>query len=108
MPSVAIHSVEILETQSFGRWPWAAAIYDDGRVQVWHGQYANNYSVFVKFSYQAAGKTYRGWYWKLLSGYGDAGAEKLLRSLREGPLYVRYHPSKPKVYVCDPFRDVRP
>ena len=50
-----------------------------------------------------------GRYWK--SAHRDTegkDAEKLLESFRQGPLYVRYLPSKPKVYVCDPFRDVRP
>ncbi|HSR06707.1 MAG TPA: hypothetical protein VLM42_06125 [Bryobacteraceae bacterium] len=96
------------------RWPWAPAIYDDGRVQVWPGRRFHgvrssvSYSVFTKFTYRVAGQTYRGWYWKKIGGITKEDAEKLLDSLRQGPLYVRYLPSKPQVYVCDPFRDVRP
>jgi hypothetical protein len=59
-----------------------------------------------------------GWrYWKhkaserwpkVAAIYEDGALEVRTNSLRGGPLYVRYRPSKPKVYVCDPFRDVRP
>ena len=62
----------------------------------------------MKFTDQVAGITYRGRYWKLLWGYTGKDANTLFKILLEGPLYVRYKPSKPKVYVCDPFRDVRP
>lgn len=92
------------------RWPWAPATCDDGRVKVWHGRRGapDTYAVFVKFSYQVAEGTYRGWYWKKIGGITKDDADKLLDSLRCGPLYVRYLPSKPRVNVCDPFRDVRP
>jgi hypothetical protein len=96
-------------------WPRAAATFADGRVQVWHGQYRGwvgkrieAYSIFAKFTYQAEGGTYHGWHWKWLGGCGQEEADNLLQSFRQGPLYVRYRPSKPKNYVCDPFRDVRP
>lgn len=97
------------------RWPWAAATLVDGRVHVWQGQYQvwsgkwlEAYSILAKFTYLAEGETYHGWYWKWLGGCGQEEANNLLQSLRQGPLYVRYRPSKPKDYVCDPFRDVRP
>ncbi len=92
------------------RWPCALATCDDGRAKVWHGRWSapDTYAVFVKFSYQVAEGTYRGWYWKRIGGITKDDADKLLDSLRGGPLYVRYLPSKPKIYVCDPFRDVRP
>ena len=87
------------------------AAYEGAGVDVWlltqHG--VSLYYVWLNFSYQVAGETYRGRYKKRLHGAESKGyADTLARSFEQGPLYVRHHPSRPRVYVMDPFRDVRP
>jgi hypothetical protein len=86
----------------------ALLLAEDGTLEVWTDGDIEHFSVRMEFEYHVAGETYPGKYVKSLIGYGRQDAEKLLESFRQGPLYVRYLPSKPEVYVCDPFRDVRP
>ncbi len=58
------------------------------------------------FSYKVNDEVYRGEYTE------DFGAEReaqqILRSLKNGPLYLRYDPKKPSDSALDPYRDVRP
>jgi hypothetical protein len=90
------------------RWPKVAAIFEGGSVGGATEDGLELYCVAMTFTYQVAGQTYHGQYKKWLWQYSESAARALLESLREGPIYVRYRPSKPKNYVCDPFRDVRP
>jgi predicted glycosyltransferase involved in capsule biosynthesis len=57
------------------------------------------------FEYGVNDEVYRGEYtedFQVLSH-----AQQLLRSLENGPLYVRYNPTKPWDHGLDPYRDVR-
>ena len=58
------------------------------------------------FSYKAKDEIYEGKYTEDFL-YGSQ-AEQLLRSLKNGPLYIRYNPTQPWIVVLDPYRDVRP
>jgi hypothetical protein len=58
------------------------------------------------FSYNANGEIYSGEYTEDFGAEGEA--QQILRSLKNGPLYVRYDPKKPSDNVLDPYRDVRP
>ena len=89
-------------------WPKVAAAFEGGTVEIRTYKGSERYSVAMTFTYQVADQTFHGEYKKSLPGYREKEANQLLKSLQEGPLYVRYRPSKPKDYVCDPFRDVRP
>ena len=58
------------------------------------------------FSYKVNDEIYSGQY---TEDFGtDLEAQQILRSLKNGPLYVRYDPQKPSDDVLDPCRDVRP
>jgi hypothetical protein len=90
-------------------WPRVAAAFEGGTVEIRQGRHGKQYYfIAMTFTYQIAGQTFHGEYKKSLVGYSEKEADQLLRSLREGPLYVRYRSSKREDYVCDPFRDVRP
>ena len=66
---------------------------------------ADVFEVTAYFSYTAKDEIYEGKYTEDFL-YGSQ-AEQLLRSLKNGPLYVRYNPTEPWVSVLDPYRDVR-
>jgi hypothetical protein len=90
------------------RRPKVAAVFEDATVEIRHGRRGGRYYfIAMTFTYQIAGQTFHGEYKKSLVRYTQYEADQLLRSLQEGPLYVRYRSSNPKDYVCDPFRDVR-
>jgi hypothetical protein len=55
------------------------------------------------FSYRADGRQYSGKYSK--EGPESELAE-LAQSLQQGPLFVRYNPTRPDQFFLDPFRDV--
>ena len=58
------------------------------------------------FSYEVGDEIYEGEY---TEDFGSLpAAEHIFRSLKNGPLYVRYSPAKPWDNVLDPYRDVRP
>ena len=67
---------------------------------------ADVFELTAYFSYTAKNEIYEGKYMEDFL-YGSQ-AEQLLRSLKNGPLYVRYNPTQPWVSVLDPYRDVRP
>ena len=67
---------------------------------------ADVFELTAYFSYTAKDEIYEGKYSEDFL-YGSQ-AEQLLRSLKNGPLYVRYNPTQPWVSVLDPYRDVRP
>jgi hypothetical protein len=100
--------MEILETQGIGALAKVPAAFEGGSLEVRTYKGSERYYVAMTFTYQVADQTFHGEYKKSLPGYREKEANQLLKSLQEGPLYVRYRSSKPKDYVCDPFRDVRP
>ena len=82
------------------RWPMVPAKFETGDVSV-----GENSRLHLLFSYMVDGREYPGHFVEtsLLRGnYYD-----LMRSFKQGPLYVRYNPSDPSDYVLDPYRDVR-
>ncbi len=90
------------------RWPLVVANYEGARVEFWSsGEGGGTYHLVLNFSYEVAGKTYMGKYRKMLWGYKENEANAQVQSFEQGPLFVRHHPSKPRIYVMDPFRDVR-
>jgi hypothetical protein len=66
---------------------------------------ADVFELTACFLYKAKDEIYEGKYTEDFL-YGSP-AEQLLRSLKNGPLYVRYNPTEPWVSVLDPYRDVR-
>ena len=58
------------------------------------------------FSYKVKDEIYEGEYTEDFQVLSEA--EQILRSLKNGPLYVRYDPAKPWDNVLNPYRDVRP
>jgi len=58
------------------------------------------------FSYKVGDEIYEGEYTEDFGGLSEA--EQIFRGLKNGPLYVRYDPTKPWDNVLDPYRDVRP
>jgi hypothetical protein len=58
------------------------------------------------FSYNVNGESHGGTYAEVFMAEWEA--QQILRSLENGPLYVRYNPKKPANYLLDPYRDVRP
>jgi len=58
------------------------------------------------FSYKAENEIYEGEYTEDFRTLSEA--QQILRSLKNGPLNVRYNPAKPWDNVLDPYRDVRP
>lgn len=90
------------------RWPLVAATYEGAHTRFRStGDGTGTYYVVLNFSYEVDGETYRGRYKKTLTGYNEKEANAQVQSFEQGPLYVRHHPSKPRIYVMDPFRDVR-
>jgi hypothetical protein len=57
------------------------------------------------FTYSVSGKEYAGSYAEEFRSLAEA--EHVRRSLKQGPLYVRYNPSAFDDYLIDPYRDVR-
>jgi hypothetical protein len=66
---------------------------------------ADAFELTAHFSYTAKDENYEGTYTEDFL-YGSQ-AEQLLRSLKNGPLYIRYNPTQPWISVLDPYRDVR-
>lgn len=69
----------------------------------------SKHSVFeltVVFTYRVNNEIFSGAYTDDFRAQREA--ERMLRSLKNGPLYVRYDPKKPSYSVVDPYRDVRP
>jgi len=107
IPVLVYAGAKHIRHRASAQWPMVPASLMSSEVKVWKSNRGGETrSIFLKFTYSAGDRTYDGWYCKLLLGYQEAEADRLLESLRNGPLYVRYKPSRPKTYVCDPFRDV--
>ena len=65
---------------------------------------ATRFRLTVAFSYQTEGFEHSGKYTNDFTAWRDA--ENLLRSLENGPFYVRYNPDSPSDHFVDPYRDV--
>lgn len=65
----------------------------------------SGYLLQVNYRYEAAGQTHHGSYQSRFVWREDA--EKLVESLQNGPLFVRYNPDEPSDYFLDPYQDVR-
>jgi hypothetical protein len=63
-----------------------------------------NFRLSVEFSYRVGERMYPGTFVQEFPTEGDAAS--LLKSLEQGPLYIRYDPASPTEYVLDPYRDV--
>ncbi len=92
------------------RWPTVPGRFNNGTVaksaRGTGDTAADVYELTAYFSYTANDEIYEGKYTEDFL-YGSQ-AQQLLRSLKNGPLYVRYNPIEPWVSLLDPYRDVRP
>ena len=89
-------------------WPMVKAVFRSGAVteEMVRGEFGG--IVFLaedQYSYSVLGTEYRGTYTEEFLTREEA--EHLLRSLKQGPLLVRYNPAAPEDYFMDPYRDVR-
>ena len=64
------------------------------------------YRLTAFFSYRVGDQTYEGEYTEDFRSLSDA--RQILRSRKNGPLYVRYDPAKPWDSVLNPYRDLKP
>jgi hypothetical protein len=78
-------------------WPMTEARFQKGDI--------TGARVEVRFAYAVSGNEYVGFYSEDCNHRDEA--EKVLRSLRNGPLYVRYNPAYAADYFIDPYRDIR-
>ncbi len=64
------------------------------------------FELTADFSYKVNNEVYSGEYTEDFRA--EREAQQILRSLKNGPLYVRYDPKKPSDNALDPYRDVCP
>jgi hypothetical protein len=83
------------------RWPVAEAKLDFGEV----ARARRRYVVRLRYSYFVAGSLYGGTWFKHFAT--EAEATRLLKSLRELLVLVRYDPHQPARSYFDTFRDIR-
>jgi len=114
---IGLLAVALLHDQSLSKWgkrsasaswPMVKAIFRSGAVtsEVVGGE--TTYEAFVTeilFTYSVLEIEFQGKYAEKFRTREEA--EHMLRSLKQGPLFVRYHPGAPKDYFLDPYRDVR-
>lgn len=90
-------------------WPMVAANFLSGAINTLRtvsaemGE-ATTFRLRVDFSYHAKDSERRGEYTHDFRI--EQEAIDLLRSLKQGPFYIRYDPASPSEYVVDPYRDV--
>jgi len=82
-------------------WPVAEAKLDSGDVS----RSRRRFVVQLRYSYFVAGSHYGGTWFKYFRT--QAEADKLLRSLQDLLVLVRYDPKSPARSYFDPYRDVR-
>jgi hypothetical protein len=82
-------------------WPMVGAKFEAGSVS--GGDVDSRLDLI--FSYMVSGKEYRGHFTETSVLRGNY--EDLLKSFKQGPLYVRYNPSDPSDYLMNPYRDMR-
>jgi hypothetical protein len=89
------------------QWPLVAGTFRSGVVSSFRTGYMGDsvrFRLSVEFSYHVGDSVYPGIY---VQGFGtEEDAAALMRSLEQGPLYVRYDPDTPSENVVDPYRDV--
>ena len=88
-------------------WPMVSATFRSGTIRTlleegW-GQ-STNIRLTAELSYRVNGSQHPAEYSERF--HTEQEAAKMLRSLEQGPLYVRYDPISPSRYVIDPYRDV--
>ena len=87
-------------------WPMAKANFLSGAVT--SEVVGSEYEVFlteILFNYSVLEVEFQGKYVEEFRTREEA--EQMLRSLKQGPLLVRYNPAAPEDYFMDPYRDVR-
>ncbi len=95
-----------LRRRAVNRWPVTPATFTKGHIQFVYAGDGNVPQVQMWFTYRVSGETLAGYYEEIFQQVQDA--ERLLTSLADGPLYVRYNLSNPIDYHMDPYRDVGP
>ena len=88
-------------------WPMVPATFRSSTISTlldesW-GQ-STNIRLTVELSYSVNGSEHLAEYSERF--HTEQQAAKMLRSLEQGPSYVRYDPISPSRYVIDPYRDV--
>jgi len=90
-------------------WPMVKAIFGSGSVtqeRVSKGEFSGVvFLTEIFYSYSVLGIAYSGRYSEQFRTRDEA--EQMLRSFKQGPLFVRYNPAAPADYFMDPYRDVR-
>ena len=87
-------------------WPMVPGTFENGAVTRVRRSKHTVFELTAVFSYKVNDENYNGEY---TEDFGvEPEAQQILRSLRNGPLYVRYNPKKPSGNALDPYRDVRP
>jgi hypothetical protein len=106
----AIKGIPLLRQWLRGRfstnWPWTKISVESGEISVaLRGRSGDPalWELKVEYSYSVEGTRYLGTYRHCLDSKSEA--EDLLKSLRELPPPVRYHPRKPEKSLLDPYRD---
>ena len=103
VPRVRTRRKRLLSVQ----WPIVNGTFLSGTISPFRTGYmgeATNFRLRVEFSHCVGDSKYLGEYIHEFIAEEDAAA--LLRSLEQGPLYVRHNPLSPSDYAVDPYRDV--
>ena len=90
-------------------WPLTTAKFLGGRIEKEYAPEGEGpiYTLYAQYSYIVeSGSPFVGEYEQRIAG--ESEGEQLLRSFKNGPLYVRYNPSRIDNSVLAPYRDVRP
>ena len=96
------------KTRSSRNWPVVPAVFIDGKLG-WResGSQSPRYpQVEVSFSYNVEGNQFGGHYEEVFMKLEEA--QQVLKSLKDGPLFVRFDPNNPADNVMDPYADVAP
>ncbi len=89
------------------KWPLTTAQFVSGEVKEHHPPEGGVvYTLQAIYKYSVDGVPYWGEYSE--SYVIPTEAQQLFRSMKNGPLYVRYNPGKTDDSVLDPYRDIRP
>ena len=87
-------------------WPFTEAVVTTSKIESYRQRRSTLFRLIIGFHYEVSDKTYQGSY--IETFYTADEAQKILRSLLNGPTFVRYFPSNPSVHHLDPYRDVAP
>jgi hypothetical protein len=88
-------------------WPQVPANVVSGEIKKEYGPEGGSafFTLHLTYQYAVGDASYLGSY---VARVGEAEGEHLLRSLQNGPLFVRHHPTKLTISVLEPYRDVLP